>query len=189
MSDRRQYYRIDHPVVIEHQCVSDEEIACSEQPFQFAASSRLTLLARLRSMDADARQHLYRAGEHSASVRACLQLLNRKIELIAQTLMDDAPELTQGEPQFINLSEGGISFIANEPLEHNQALALKLIFTEPRLGLMLYARVTRVDQRAEGFEVAAEFLRMPESCRTQLARMILEAQAQQRQQELNRMQP
>ena len=184
MSDRRQYYRIDHPVVIEHQRVSDEDVARSDQPFQFEVSPWFSLQAQLRSIDAEAHQHLHRVGEHSASVRACLQIINRKIELIAQTLIDDAPELAQGEPQFINLSEGGINFVVDEPLAHNQALALKLVFTESRLGLMLYARVIRVESQAEGFEVAAEFLRMPESCRTQLARMILEAQARQRQQEL-----
>lgn len=184
MSERRQYYRIDHPVIIEHQCVSEEDVAHSSQPFQFEVSAYFSLQAQLHAIDAECSHYLHRISEHSAPLSAYLQSLNKKIELIAQALTADSLKLDQGEPQFINLSEGGISFFSAQPLEQGQALALKLVFTESRLGMMLYARVIRAQPQTEGYEIAAEFLHMPESCRTQLARLIFEAQARQRQNEL-----
>jgi c-di-GMP-binding flagellar brake protein YcgR len=184
VSERRQYYRIDHPVIIEHKCVSDEDVAHSNQPFQFEVSAYFSLQAQLHAIDAECSHYLHRISESSAPLSAYLQSLNRKIELIAQALTADSLKLDQGEPQFINLSEGGINFLSQQSLEPGQALALKLVFTESRLGMMLYARVIRSEAQAEDFEVAAEFLHMPENCRTQLARLILEAQARQRQNEL-----
>ncbi len=185
MSERRQYYRIAHPVIIEHKAVSDEDVEHSSQPFQFEVSAYFSLQAQLHAIDAECSHFLHRISEHSAPLSSYLQSLNKKIELIAQALTADSLKLDQGEPQFINLSEGGISFFSSHPLEPAQALALKLVFTESRLGLMVYARVIRSEAHPEGYEIAAEFLQMPESCRTQLARLIFEAQARQRQVELN----
>lgn len=185
MSERRQYYRIDHPVIIEHKCVSDEDAAKTSQPFQFEVSPYFSLQAQLHAVDAECSHHLHRISEQSAPLSAYLQSLNTKIELIAQALTADSLKLDQGTPQFINLSEGGINFIVSQPLERGQALALKLVFTESCLGLLLYARVIRSEPQGDSHEVAAEFMQMPESCRTQLARLIIEAQSRQRQNDLN----
>lgn len=183
MTERRQFYRIDHPVIIEHQCISDAEIQQSGRPDQFEVSPFFLLQAQLRDLEAESNHCLHRLGEQSPAAEACFRVLNRKIDLIANTLSTDTFSLEQGEPQYINLSEGGLNFTRTAPLEAGQALALKLVFTESRLGLLLYARVMRCSAIKAGdeYEIGVEFLRMPESCRTQLARLILEAQAKQRQ--------
>ncbi len=184
MTERRQFYRIDHPVVIEHQSISDADIQSSGQPDQFEVSPHFLLHAQLRELDAEASQSLRRLGELSPAAEACYRVLNSKIDLIANSLAADILKLDRAVPQYINLSEGGLNFMSETPLTLGQALALKLVFPESRLGLLLYARVMRcstTDSENE-YEIGAEFLRMPESCRTQLARLILEAQARQRQQ-------
>ncbi|MGB2131300.1 MAG: PilZ domain-containing protein [Marinobacterium sp.] len=183
MTERRQFYRIEHPVVIDSQCVSDEQVQHSARPDQFKVSPFFLLQAQLRDLETEAAHCLHRLGEQSPATEACYRTLNRKIDLIARTLAADSLKLDQGETQFVSLSEGGLNFTSNQAIDVGQALALKLVFPDSLLGLLLYARVTRCQSRvdASGHEIGVEFLRMPESCRTQLARLILEAQAKQRQ--------
>lgn len=187
MTERRQFYRIDHPVVIEYQRVAESQVKLSPRPDQFAVSPYFLLQSQLRDIEAEASHYLHRLGEDQPAVEACFNMLNRKIELIASTLAADSFKLEQGRSQFINLSEGGLNFTCPDALEPDQLLALKLVFTETHLGMLLYARIKRCQALPDAaeYEIGAEFLDMPESCRTQLARLILEAQARERQQALD----
>jgi hypothetical protein len=59
------------------------------------------------------------------------------------------------------------------------------VFPDSLLGLLLYATVQRNEAIDGGYQIGIEFFKMPESCRTLLARFILEAQARERQRQLN----
>lgn len=186
--ERRQFYRIEHPAIIDFQRVSERQIRHSTQPDLFQVSPFFLLLTKLKELDAEAAHCLYHLGEHSPMVESCYRALNRKIDLIARTLAAESFQPEQNSSQFISLSEGGIQFTSSDALDADEALAIKLVFPDSLLGLLLYARVTRCHSLTDtqGHAVGAEFLPMPENCRTQLARLILEAQAKQRQHSLDR---
>lgn len=180
--DRRQYYRIDHPVVLEFKIVSKSEVAQSSQPYQFDVSPYFLLQSQLAEIDAECEHLMYKIAESTPHLATYLQHLNKKIDLIGRTLSDCGEDLDEGRPQIINLSEGGISFHTDQMIETGTYLAVKLIFRENGLGMLLYACVQRCAQADDGYEVAIAFLKMPESCRTQLARLIFEAQVRERKQ-------
>jgi len=178
--DRRQFYRIDHPVVLDYQVVEETDVACSSQPYQFNVSPYFLLQSQLAELDSECQHLIFRIAESTPHMAAYLQHLNKKIDLIGRTLTGDLTT-ESSHAQIINLSEGGLSFFSATPLDTCTPLAVKLIFPESGIGLLLYARVQRCDPFGSEFELALSFLKMPESCRTLLARLIIEAQAKERQ--------
>ncbi|WP_020679742.1 PilZ domain-containing protein [Marinobacterium rhizophilum] len=180
--DRRQFYRIEHQVAIEYKLVPEADVMTSNRPYQFDVSRHFLLLSELRAMDTDTGHLLRKISENQPEVSAYLKLLDNKINRIARSLvseeMQDSGALRMRN---ISLSEGGLSFDCNDALPQGQYLALKLIFPETLLGLLLYAIVQRSEAVDGGHKIGIEFFNMPESCRTLLARFVLEAQARERQ--------
>lgn len=178
--DRRQFYRIDHPVVLDYQVVDEADIARSSRPYHFNVSPYFLLQSQLAEIDSECQHLIYKIAESTPHMATYLQHLNKKIDLIGRTLAGHSLENEVGREQVINLSEGGISFYNETRLPIGTPLALKLIFPDNDLGLLLYARVQRCEPVDECYEIGLSFLRMPESCRTLLARLILEAQGRER---------
>lgn len=179
--ERRQYYRIDKPVVIDYKVVSRDDVAGSSQPHQFNVPPYFLLQSQLAEIDSESQHLIYKIGESTPHLATYLQQLNKKVDLIARTIAGSDLDLENSQRQTINLSEGGLSFIAPEKIDVTSYLALKLVFPDNGLGLLLYAEVQRCAEAEGGYELGVAFMRMPESCRTLLARLILEAQARERQ--------
>jgi c-di-GMP-binding flagellar brake protein YcgR len=184
--DRRQFYRIEHQVAIEYKLVPEAEVMDSARPYQFDVSPHFLLLSELQAMDTDTGHLLRKIGEKQPEVSAYLKLLDTKINRIARSLVSEELKDTGSlRMHNINLSEGGLSFDCDDNLPLGQYLALKLVFPDSLLGLLLYATVQRNEAIDGGYQIGIEFFKMPESCRTLLARFILEAQARERQRQLN----
>ncbi|MFC6672482.1 PilZ domain-containing protein [Marinobacterium aestuariivivens] len=184
--DRRQFYRIDHRVALDYRVVPEADVMSSARPYHFDVSPHFLLLGELQSMESDTGHLLRKIAEKQPDVAAYLKLLNRKIDAVAQSLVSEELSNSSGlRLKSINLSEGGLSFDSNQSLNQGDYLALKLVFPENRLGMLLYARVQRCYQIEGGFHIAIEFFKLTESCRTLIARYILEAQARERQRKLD----
>lgn len=184
-SERRQFYRIDHPVALEFTIIPEPENLDSLQPSHFKVSPYFMLQSQLHELDQQATAKLNQLGRSMPILTSYLQLMSKKIDLIAQTLSANQLMGDEIKTEIVNLSEGGLSFNNHQPIELNSLLAVKLVFPEAEMGLLLYARVQRCSMVGEGSDIGIEFLKMPESCRIQLARLILETQARERKQYLN----
>lgn len=183
--ERRQFYRIDHQVALDYRVVPESDVIGSARPYQFDVSPHFLLLGELQAMDSDTQHLLRKIAEKLPDVAAYLKLLNTKIDTVARSLVTQELSDSSGlRLKSINLSEGGLSFDSNQSLKLGDYLALKLVFPESHLGLLLYARVQRCDPMPGGFHIAIEFFKLTESCRTLIARYVLEAQARERQRKL-----
>ncbi|UTW13635.1 PilZ domain-containing protein [Marinobacterium rhizophilum] len=186
VQDRRQFYRIEHQVAIEYKRVSEAEVMANARPYQFNVPAHFLLLSELQAMDSDTGHLLRKIGEKQPEVSAYLKLLDDKVNRIARSLVaEELKDTGSLRMHNINLSEGGLSFDCEDDLPLGQHLALKLIFPHSLLGLLLYATVQRNEALEGEHLIGLEFIKMPESCRTLLARFVLEAQAQERQRQLN----
>jgi len=180
--DRRQFYRIDHQVALEYRVVPEADVMASAHPYHFDVSPHFMLLGELQALDSETAHLLRRIDKTQPDVASYLRLLNTKIDLLARSLVSqELSDSTGLRLKSINLSEGGLSFDSNQALRQGDYLALKLVFPQACTGLLLYARVQRCAPIQDGFNIAIEFFKLTESCRSLIARHILEAQAKQRQ--------
>lgn len=178
--ERRHYYRINYPLALEYHAVDMNTILASEQPKQFNVSPYFTLQLQLAELETEMAQLINRVNDTQPHVANALDLLNRKVELIGQTLAEGDLAVDGIKIIDANISESGMSFPSAETFEVKGLLALKLIFPSDALGLLLYAEVVRCEPQGKRFEISINFLKMPERCRSILARTLMRAQMRQR---------
>jgi len=126
------------------------------------------------------RQLLSRVNDTQPHVANALELLNRKVTLIGDTLSQSDLSFDKSKLVDANISESGIDFPAQDSFDEKSLLALKLILPNDSLGLLLYGEVVRCRPLKQGYRVSINFLKMPERCRSILARTLMRAQMRQR---------
>lgn len=188
MSERRLYFRIDDYLELAYVPVDDRTVRKTPVENLFPGSAALRAYADLKKIDSEAAQLFYQIKDRDRVVADYLQLLNRKLDLLAQQLISE-PRLKRehgaGEKRRVNISDGGLAFSNTEAIEPGQALALSLTFLPTFVGLAVYARVTRCDPVPDGgYDIAAEFEALSDNQQHLISQQIMRAQlAQKRRQQ------
>ncbi|MEH6575757.1 MAG: PilZ domain-containing protein [Amphritea sp.] len=177
--ERRQFFRINEHISLDYQEISEEEMQQSPQPTQFEVTPYFTLLTQLQELDADSTFLLRKISQKDPTIGSFLEIINSKVEAIAKTIASSDMEFKNLIAQETNLSEGGLSFDSNSQLATDGFVAMKLIFQESCIGLLLYGKVLYSVSCEDGFNTGIEFCRMPESSRMIIARHIISSQSRQ----------
>ena len=173
--ERRQFYRVEKDVALEVQRVSADEAKHSLQPAQFEVSPYFELLSEVQEIDKLQADLLHQISDANPLLVKLFSLQAEKLNLITRTLASSGLKIEKLTKQSINLSEGGMQFFAaGEHYQVGEFLAIKLIFSNPLLGVLLYAKVQRIIQVEEETHIAASFYRMPENCRMLIAQRVIQ---------------
>ena len=175
--DRREYYRIEDTIALEIRPLSASE-ATGQEVLQ-DASPLFNLLSELHLSEFESQHLLRQISERDRTTAAFLKSQNKRIDLLSQVIAITA--LGQiGEPQPVNISEGGIGFQHPSPIATGAHLSVKLVLMPQALGLLLRARVTHCDRKGDAYDVGTAFEHLTDAQRQLLARHILQKQAQER---------
>ncbi|WP_313086580.1 PilZ domain-containing protein [Pseudomonas sp.] len=173
--DRREYYRIEDLIALEILPLED-----AETPSRNGTSGLFDLLGELHQLDFEAQLLLRQIAESNRTLANYLKVQNRRIDLIGQAL---ARGLLReiGPTREVILSEGGVSFVNDRPLEEGSSWALKLVLMPQGLGLLLNARIASCQLQDDGrFAIGTSFEALTDAQRQLLARHILQKQATER---------
>jgi len=185
--DRREYYRIEDSIALQISPLADQDAdACASAR---GAWPLFDLLGEVHVAEFESQHLLRQLGDRDRTLAALLRAQNRRIDLlgavVARTLFGEI-----GEPQRVTLSEGGIEFVQDAPLEPGTGVATRMMLMPQGLGLLLRGRVAGCRPRARGgHDIAVEFVEITDAQRQLLARHVLQRQQQQRRQTLQRHSP
>lgn len=176
--DRRHYFRIDDYIDLEYLEVKPETVADTPAENLFPGNAALKVYAELKKIDSEASQLLYQIKDRDRQLADYLYLFNRKLDLLTQQLITEPrAHKRPGTHREVNISEGGIAFSNEEPLEHNQIIALNLTFLPTFVGAAVYAQVSRCEpSRNAHWEIAAEFYNPTEAQQQLISQQIMRAQ-------------
>ena len=185
--DRREYYRIEDTIALEIRPLSAPE-AAGQEVLQ-DASPLFNLLSELHLSEFESQHLLRQLSDKDRTLAAFLKAQNKRIDLlsavVAQTLLGQI-----GEARPVVLSEGGVEVRQAQAITAGSRVSVKMVLMPQALGLLLRAKVTHCDSKADGlFEIGTEFVDMTDAQRQLLARYILQKQAQQRRQALEQNDP
>ena len=175
--DRREYYRIGDAIALEILPQEQAETVSGGGP-----SRLFDLLGELHQLDFEAQHLLRQIADSNRTLASYLKVQNKRIELIGQALAQDLlNEL--GPVREVVLSEGGISFVNDYPLEEESNWTLKLALMPQGLGMLLNARVASCQALSNGqYAIGTCFTALTDAQRQLLARHILQKQATERRQ-------
>ncbi|MBD8594788.1 MULTISPECIES: PilZ domain-containing protein [unclassified Pseudomonas] len=178
--DRREYYRIDDRIALEITILPASETA-GEDMLQ-DASPLFDLLGEMHLAEFETQHLLRQLGEADRAVEAVLKAQNKRIDLLGQVVAQTLVERI-GEARPVVLSEGGLAFFQQQPMEENTRLALRIALMPQALGLSLKASVTNcIAVGNDQFEIGTQFVDISDAQRQLLARYILHKQQVRRRQ-------
>lgn len=177
--ERRQTFRIQHDLIFEYKPVDVHTAERGEPEGAVERSASMQLLSELRRVDREIAQAASVLKDQHRLFGDYLQKLNAKIDLIARhSVFASIPEKQQAET--VSISEGGVAFLCERALYKGNFLVLQIIFLPGYTPVVVFAQVSRCDAEGDKYRVAAEFHRLRESDRQELAKQMLKAQADQR---------
>lgn len=172
--DRREYYRIEDMIALEILPLEHSETVPDG-----GAQQLFGLLGELHQLDFEAQHLLRQIAERNRTLASYLKVQNKRIDLIGQVLARDLLK-DLGPLREVVLSEGGISFTNDRPLDEGSIWTLKIALMPQCLGLLLKARISSCQEDDGRFAIGTSFEALTDAQRQLLARHILQKQATER---------
>ncbi|ROR34787.1 PilZ domain-containing protein [Inmirania thermothiophila] len=179
--DRRQFYRVEDLVSLSYRVLEaeafEEALASFERrgPVWFTLSD--TLQREAEQLEAAIRE----VAEEHPRIAYCLELMDRKLELLGRLIAADREGLYDVPPRPAEISASGIAFANDERLEPGTLLELRIVLHPSFTAILTYGRVVRCE-RADGGEhpwrIAAAFEALREEDRDVIVSHVLRRQAE-----------
>lgn len=182
--ERRRYFRIEEQVILSFREVPLEEVPpitelreLPELPCNpFALTSSLELLSQ------ESRSLMRRIERESPDIADCLKVIERKVDIIARTLMSRESDLTECPPREVNLSASGLSFAIDQTFEPGSVLEVKMVLLPNLVGVLAYGKVIycRKNTAPVGppYRIGVDFIGLSDQDRELLIRHVVRRQSQ-----------
>ncbi len=185
-SERRRYFRIKDEIVLFYERMDSGEIP-EDRSFKEQAVDPFSLIAALGHLTEDTRVQLKLLEKSYPDVSAYLKILDRKINLIAQSvLLNDAAMEGQASKE-VDLSASGLAFASENPIDIDSILELKMILPPSLVAVISYGKVVHCEPNSDkgdaessdaesSYTIGVDFLNLDEHDRELLIRHIVKRQ-------------
>ena len=181
--ERRRYFRIDDEIILIFKEVGKGAVPDSENFKNEDVLDAFSLSAALEFLTQESRVQFKKLERRQPETAEIIKTLERKIDLIAQTLLINETHPSDRSTQKVNISAAGIAFDADSALEPGVVVQLKMILPPSLVALMTYGKVvyckTNSNEPSFGHHIGVDFLSLREQDQELLIRYIVKRQIQQ----------
>lgn len=172
--ERREFFRVEDNVLLSWRKVAPDERGKAPEE-HFGNSELFRLMRELRGIDAEHSSFLRTLTERNRELSSYLKSINRKLELIAHTLVALHQPAGTRQPELVSMSEIGIAFEPADPPAVGSLLALEITLLPQHAAIATYGEV--VANRTDKPErTVVNFIDLREGDRQTLARHLLQVQ-------------
>ncbi len=177
-ADRRNYFRIDDVTILYYRQIHEGESEELDQSRRLTVD-RLMLKAKFESLTRELSPLSKSIAKGSPKLAQYLAAIDAKLNMLSEVVMDCAVDELHEKPQQVNISAGGLSFIAESPMVPGSLLELQIVLLLSNVGIYSKARVVfckKESDDSEGnrdYRVAVEFVHMDEEFRDLISRHVL----------------
>lgn len=170
-ADKRREPRVNSTLAVIYQRISPREIEADPYDIRFDLPQHFTLRDELTQIDNVQRSQIEALGRENPRLAGLMQALNLKIDIIAQAIEGSLGRMLSPVPQGVNLSPGGLSFHAAEPVIPGSYLHLAISSQASSYHIAAIGRVVFCeDEDLEGFRTGVAFVNIRHHDRQVLAR-------------------
>ena len=179
--DRRDFYRIDDEVALDYQLIDESEEALLVERIQAEFSDRFTASSDFEATSRQMAHVLHKAQIDSPDLARCIQMIDQKLNTLAQLLASEDMSL-HGKPLHkVNISAGGLMFRTMEEVPVNRAIELRFVLFPTHSAVLTLSRVIHCERDDDSdalfpWQVAVEYEQLRESDRELLVRHIMSKQ-------------
>jgi len=175
--ERRRFFRVEDEIVLVYRSVSPEDVP-DPADFPGHMADHFSITSTLEFLSQESQAQLRRIQREHPEVADFLQILERKIEVLAQALVISNNQLVDQPTRKVNLSASGIAFETDQALQEGEMLELKMVVPPALVGIVTFGRVVYChrNEDGQGQRVGVDFLSMREQDREFLIRHVVKKQ-------------
>lgn len=180
--ERRSFFRVSSELALSYQTADAYTVENEKPEDQFDDDSRsLSVFSELQRLNHEASSLLAGLGEKNRALADYLAIQNKKIDVLAHSLLSSDFVSKEIKPTHVNLSEGGIAFNSSKALYKGSYLTLRMMFIESYTVVVCFARVIRCEEKdSDTYQVALKFRGLTELQQQTLSKNIFQAQLRSR---------
>lgn len=168
--DRRNYFRIDDEVILQYRQVPADTQEPSTHPERGEPVDGFSLGSRFAALSQAFIPVMREIESESKATARYLAAIDRKLDMLAQVLLNQELVATDKPTRKVNLGAGGIAFSTDSLLETGSVLELRLILLPEMIGLTTLGQVVASDpsENADSgfrYRSSLEFIRLREADR------------------------
>lgn len=178
--ERRRFFRVNDSVSLSYQLIDAATVDLGLKAAE-SISNEFSLAATLELLSQDAARIMQHLQTQSPQFLELYQVLDAKINAIAQAVMYLDNNANAKRCQHVNLSAAGLAFQQQEVLEIGQNLAIQLYLPGALAQIFIYARVVNckpVDATKEQL-ICVDFTHVREEDQELLIKHVVRTQWQQ----------
>ncbi len=189
--NRRDFYRIKDQGMVSYRLYDNDPPDFSQF---FRHQAYFELMNDIQAMDIEFHRLLSYIPEHERTTAALIKLMNKKVDMLARTVTLVESDIPENGFQLVDISEGGLSFGADKPMQTGQRMALKFTILPSYLSVATLAEVVSCDISEDNttdsslpnhpHRIRVNFIDLDEHQRQLIARHILRTQQQARREQL-----
>ncbi len=180
-SERRRFFRIKDEILLFYKLLDNGEIP-ADKSFKEQTVDPFSLTAALSHLTEDTRVQLKLLEKNYPDVSAYLKILDRKINLIAQSVLLNDKSMEGQASKEVDLSASGLAFCSENRIEVGSILELKMILPPSLVAVITYGNVVHCEPKEASdavdpsYNIGVDFLNIEEQDRELLIRHIVKRQ-------------
>jgi len=185
-ADKREFFRLNDKIHIAYQLVTKIDLEQGQAADFFTSDPNFHLLRDIYELEMESVEILRTLTDSNRQLGSFLHNLNQRIELLTLGLRNINDEEDASVNIETQISEGGISFLAEELINNGELMALKLLFQPSMLGLTCFAKVRycRLVDEDNKYKIGAQFINLDYTTQKLLSRHIIRTQSEERRKRL-----
>jgi len=178
-TEKRGYFRIDDVAVLQYRQVSEQDALSSNVITEKDPFSKLTMMSHFDSMTRELQTMSKVISKSSSNIANCLEMLDKKVNMIGEYLVSKEMANMEVEPQCVNIGAGGAAFSSPGAIITGAMLELRMILLPEFVGIFSYARVISCavqesePDESRCYKISIEFVNMEDDVRDLITRHVL----------------
>jgi len=180
--DRRRFFRIDDAVNLYYRIVDEQTVLSASNTSDDVLSS-CSLVTALDVLGQESRAVMYRIEKKDSEVAEYLKLMDSKINLLAQAVLQQSNDMSESKVCNTNLSASGLAIEVDSEIEKGEFIEVKLFLSSCVSVILLYGKVVYCKQNTQtvssSYQVGVDYINLKDDDREILIKHIVKRQMQQ----------
>jgi len=181
--DRRRFFRIDDAINLYYRVV-DEQTVVSASKMTDEVLSSCSLVTALDVLGQQSRSALYRIEKKDEEIAEYLKIMDAKISLLSQAVLQQGNDLSESQLCNTNLSASGLAIEVDSPVKEGEFLEVKLFLSSCVAVILLYGKViycrkNTQENSVSPFQIGIDYINLKDEDREILIKHIVKRQMQQ----------
>jgi len=181
--ERRRFFRIDDAVNLYYRIV-DEQTVVAASKMTDDVLSNCSLVTALDVLNQESRLVLHRIEKNEPEIAEYLKLMDSKISLLAQAVLQQNNDLSESTLCNTNLSASGLAIEVDCDIKVGEFIEVKLFLSSCVAVILLYGKVVYckknpTPEKTASFQIGIDYINLKDADREVLIKHIVKRQMQQ----------